>query len=134
MDSLQTALDSLQTGIDSLQTDLDSLHGVIASKDAAAAADAAALAKAKARVEAAYSRAVPAYRAALSAATTPDEVFAAWLALMDDLREVNFDIPSSSPESIRPALRDYILSRNNTILPTLSAEQTSRLSELSAEN
>ena len=134
VDSLQTALDSLQTGIDSLQTDLDSLHGVIASKDAAAAADAAALAKAKARVEAVYSRAIPAYRSALRAATTPAEVNAAWLAFVDDLREVNIDIPSSSPESIRPSLRDYILSRNNTILPTLSAEQASRLRDLSAEN
>ncbi len=134
VDSLQTALDSLQTGIDSLQTDLDSLNGVIASNDAAAAANAAALAKAKARVEAVYSRAIPAYRAALRAATTPDEVTAVWLALGDDLREVNFDIPDSSPEPIRPALRDYILSRNNTILHTLSADQASRLRELSAEN
>jgi predicted Ser/Thr protein kinase len=115
---------------DSLRQVVDSLQGVITQREEEDAALGAALNAAKARVESVYQRAVPVFRRALREAQSTQEVIDAWLALNEELKEVNFDIPAGAPEPIRPVLRDYILDRNNTLLPTLNAEMAARLREL----
>ncbi len=92
----------------------------------------AALSEAKAEVDAVFERALPAFRKALRAATSPQQVNDAWLALTDTLRKVNFDIPEATPEAVRPQLRDYVIQRNNAVLPKLGEEMTARMNELSA--
>ena len=89
-----------------------------------------ALENAKAQVEAVYEQAIPAYRQALSEATTLQDVTNAWLAFGEQLKQVNFDIPSATPESVRPALRDYIIERNTAIQNTLSEEMVARIREI----
>ncbi|MCR4565097.1 MAG: serine/threonine protein kinase, partial [Bacteroidales bacterium] len=89
-----------------------------------------ALENAKAQVEAVYEQAIPAYRQALREATTLQDVTAAWLAFGEQLKQVNFDIPSATPESVRPALRDYIIERNTAIQNTLSDEMAARIREI----
>ena len=92
-----------------------------------------ALSEAKAQVEAAYARDIPAFREALQDARTRQEVTDAWLSFLESEREVNFDIPDAAPEEIRPALRDYILSRNNEILPELSEALNERMREVTEQ-
>lgn len=89
-----------------------------------------ALENAKAQVEAVYEQAIPAYRQALREATTLQDVTNAWLAFGEQLKQVNFDIPSATPESVRPALRDYIIERNTAIQNTLSDEMAARIREI----
>jgi hypothetical protein len=115
---------------DSLRQVVDSLQGVITQREEEDAALGAALNAAKARVESVYQRAVPVFRRALREAQSTQEVIDAWLALNEELKEVNFDIPAGAPEPIRPVRRDYMRDRNNTLLPTLNAEMAARLREL----
>ena len=89
-----------------------------------------ALENAKVQVEAVYEQAIPAYRQALREATTLQDVTTAWLAFGEQLKQVNFDIPSATPESVRPALRDYIIERNTAIQNTLSDEMAARIREI----
>ena len=119
---------------DSLRAVVDSLTKVIADRDKEQADQKAALDNAKARVEAVYARAIPAFRKTLSEAKTTQEVTDAWLAFLETQKEVNFVIPEATPESVRPALRDYIIQRNNEILPAVGEEMNDRLFELNTSN
>ena len=89
---------------------------------------------AKEKVESVYERAIPAFREALGEAHSSQEVIGAWNAFLEEQKVVNFDIPAAAPEAIRPTLRDYILQRNNEILPVLGDEMNARLRELSSPN
>jgi len=89
---------------------------------------------AKEKVEAVYESSIPAFRKAIEEAQTPQDVVDAWNALLEEQRVVNFDIPAAAPESIRPALRDYILHRNNEILPVLGEEMNARIVNLTNQN
>ena len=89
-----------------------------------------ALAQAKAEVDYWYSKAVPEFRKKLAAAKSEDEVLAAWSDLVDRTTEINTDIPSLAPESIRPTIRDYAIQRYNETFPSLQEEMTERLRRL----
>ena len=119
---------------DSLRSVVDSLQGIITQREQAEAAEESALADAKAHVEAVYKRAIPPFREALRDAQSPQKATEAWIELNEKLKEVNFDIPAKAPEAVRPALRDYIIERNNAILPTLSEELSNRIRELTSQN
>lgn len=119
---------------DSLRSVVDSLQGIITRREQAEAAEQSALADAKARVEAVYKRVVPPYRQALREAQSTQEATQAWITLNEKLKEVNFDIPAAAPEAVRPALRDYIIERNNVLLPALNEELTARIRELTSSN
>ena len=123
---LLSSVDSLQRMVDSLQTELF-------ARDQAEKEKARALEEAKAEVEAVYSKIIPQFRKDLARATTQKEATDAWLAFLEGQKKVNFDIPAATPEAVRPALRDYILQRNNEIQPQLSAALTARMGELPAE-
>ena len=49
---------------------------------------------------------------------------------MDRTTEINTDIPSLAPESIRPTIRDYAIQRYNETFPSLQEEMTERLRRL----
>ena len=98
-------------------------------KDAEAART-EALEAAKAEVDAWYDAAVPSFLDALSAARTQDEAFAAWTSLANSISAINTDLPSRTPESVRPALRDYLLQRSNATFPSLQDSLTKRLQAL----
>lgn len=89
-----------------------------------------ALSAAKAEVDAWYTEEIPAFRQALREATDRDQVNAAWLQFCERLSILNNDIPARTPEAIRPALRDYIISHYNDVFPAISEEMTARMSEL----
>lgn len=89
---------------------------------------------AKEKVESVYESAIPAFREALGEAHSSQEVISAWNAFLEEQKVVNFDIPAAAPEAIRPTLRDYILQRNNEILPVLGDEMSARLRELTNQN
>lgn len=91
----------------------------------------AAIKNAKDQVEEVYARAIPAFREAILEAKTVQEVNDAWMVFLEDQKQVNFNIPDAAPEAVRPAIRDYILHRNNEILPVLGEELNSRMRELS---
>jgi len=120
-----------QAKTDSLRSVVDSLHDVINRRDLEETLRKEELTKAKDKVEAVYSSAIPAFRKALLDADNAQEVTDAWMAFLEDQKKVNFAIPDAAPESIRPALRDYIIQRNNEILPILGDEMNARLRELS---
>lgn len=84
----------------------------------------------KAAQKSVHEQAIPTYRQALREATTLQDVTNAWLAFGEQLKQVNFDIPSATPESVRPALRDYIIERNTAIQNTLSDEMAARIREI----
>ena len=109
---------------------IDSLTNIINERNRKDAEDKAALEAAKAKVEAVYDRAIPSFRNALSKAQTRQEAVAAWMALVEDMKEVNFDIPAATPESVAHILREYILQRNTVILESLNGELQSRTAEL----
>jgi ABC-type transporter Mla subunit MlaD len=115
-----------------LKEAVDSLQHLLDDRDRAAAEQAAALSGAKAQVDAVFDRALPAFRKALRAATSPQQINDAWLELTDTLRKVNFDIPEATPEAVRSQLRDYVIQRNNAVLPKAGEEMTARMNELSA--
>ena len=115
---------------DSLRSVVDSLQGVIDALGKEKAENEAALKAAKAKVEASYRRAIPAFRKALREARTREEATAAWMGFVENQKEVNFDIPAATPETVRPTLRDYVLQRNSEIQTQLSAELTARMQEL----
>ena len=114
-----------------LQAVVDSLQGVLDEHYRAEAELEAALASAKAEVDAVYRQTVPAFRKALRSAATSQEVTDAWLAFTEKTKKINYDIPSATPEPVRPALRDYIIERSNAILPQLSQEMAARINDLS---
>jgi len=89
-----------------------------------------ALSAAKAEVDAWYDTAVPAFRSAIAAASSADEVNAAWTDLLGQITTLNADIPSRTPESVRPALRDYTIQRYYDTFPSLQQALASRLDEL----
>lgn len=120
---LQFSVDSLQRMVDSLQTELS-------ARDRAEKEKAMALTDAKKKVEAVYSRIIPQFRKALAAATTKKNAIDAWMAFIEGQKIVNFEIPASTPEAVRPALRDYILQRNTEIQSQLNAELSARMAEL----
>ena len=109
---------------------IDSLTNVLNERDRKDAEDKAELEAAKAKVEAVYDRSISKFRKALSKAQTQQEAVDAWMAFIEDMKEVNFDIPAAAPESIAHILREYILQRNTVINNTLNGELQSRLSEL----
>ena len=111
---------------------IDSLTNIINERNRKDAEDKAALEAAKAKVEAVYDRSISKFRKALSKAQTQKEAVDAWMAFVEDMKEVNFDIPAATPESVAHILREYILQRNTVILNTLNSEYQSRLSELPA--
>ena len=92
--------------------------------------EARALKDAKDRVEAVYSSAIPAFRQALSDAATQQEAVEAWLGFVESQKEVNYTIPDSAPEAVRPALRDYILQRNTEIQAELNEELQEKMTDL----
>ena len=95
--------------------------------------EARALKDARDRVEAVYSSAIPAFRQALSDAATQQEATDAWLGFVESQKEVNYTIPDSAPESIRPELREYILGRNSEIQAELNAELQEKMKKLLEE-
>ena len=109
---------------------IDSLTSILNERDRKDAEDKAALEAAKAKVEAVYDRSISKFRKALSKAQTQNDAVDAWMAFLEDMKEVNYDIPAAAPESIAHILREYILQRNTVILDTLNSEFQSRLSEL----
>ena len=115
-----------------LQAKVDSLQNLLDAQDREAAEREAALSEAKAQVDAVFDSAVPAFRKALRAASSPQQVTDAWLSLTATLKKVNFDIPDATPEAVRPQLRDYVIQRNNAVLPKLGEEMTARMNELTA--
>jgi len=117
-----------------LRTVVDSLQNVLDERDRAEAELVAALTDAKAKVDAVYRQAATEFRKALRLASTPQDVTDAWLAFTERTKTVNYDIPAATPEPVRPALRDYIIERSNSILPQLSEEMASRLNELQNGN
>lgn len=117
-----------------LRTVVDSLQNVLDERDRAEAELDAALTDAKANVDAVYRQAATEFRKALRSASTPQDVTDAWLAFTERTKTVNYDIPAATPEPVRPALRDYIIERSNSILPQLSKEMASRLNELQNGN
>ena len=117
-----------------LRTVVDSLQNVLDERDRAEAELNAALTDAKAKVDAVYRQAATEFRKALRSASTPQDVTDAWLAFTERTKTVNYEIPAASPEPVRPALRDYIIERSNSILPQLSEEMASRLNELQNGN
>ena len=120
---LQFSVDSLQRMVDSLQTELS-------ARDLAEKEKARALEEAKAEVEAVYSRIIPQFRKDLARAKTQKEATDAWLAFLEGMKKVNFDIPAATPEAVRPALRDYVLQRNSEIQSQLGSALTARMGEL----
>ena len=122
--------EELQEAVDSLHATVDSLQYELSERDRAEAEKADALESAKSKVEAAYSRAIPAFRKALRAATTQKEAYDAWMGFVESQKKINFDIPAAAPDAVRPALRDYIIQRNNEVQATLSAELNARILEL----
>lgn len=88
---------------------------------------------AKDRVEAVFSSAIPAFRQALSDAATQQEAVEAWLGFVESQKEVNYTIPDSAPESIRPELREYILGRDSEIQAELNAELQEKMKKLLEE-
>ena len=85
---------------------------------------------AKDRVEAVFSSAIPAFRQALRDAGTQQEATDAWLGFVESQKEVNYTIPDSAPESIRPELREYILGRDSEIQAELNAELQEKMKKL----
>ena len=88
------------------------------------------LSKAKDEVDNWYSTAVPEFREKLADANTPEDVYAAWITLASTTSALNNDLPSRTPESVRPAVRDYAIQRYNDIFPSLQEEMNARLQEL----
>ena len=121
---------ALQVTVDSLQTTIDSLQTTLAERDREKARKQDALEKAKARAEAIYKKSTATFRQELAAARTKEEAVKAWMGLTEAQKEVNFDLPASVPEDIRPTLRDYILGRNNAILTTLNQELIAKIQQL----
>ena len=89
-----------------------------------------AISKAKDEIDAWYTTAIPEFREQLAAATTPEEVYAAFSNLAGNASKINTDIPAGAPESVRHIVRDYAFQRHNDIFPTLQEEMTARLKEL----
>ena len=88
------------------------------------------LSASKSNVDAWYAKEIPAFRKALRNASTREEVNAAWAALVDKTKVVNYDIPAATPEPLRGALRDYVFQRYNDTFPVLQAEMAARVNEL----
>ena len=116
-----------------LQTVVDSLQNVLDERDRAEAELKAMLADAKAKVDAVYREAIPEYRKLLKAATSNQELTDAWLAFIEHTKKINYDIPAATPESVRPALREYILKCQNDVLPKLNEEMIARTKELTGQ-
>ena len=89
-----------------------------------------ALAAAKAEVDQWYAVEIPKYREAIAKAASPGEVVAAWTELANRTAVINEDLPSRTPEAVRPALRDYLLQRHNEVFPGLLQEMIARQREL----
>ena len=89
-----------------------------------------ALAAAKAEVDAWYAREIPAFRKTLKRVKTQAEAQSAYMALIEKMKEVNFDIPARTPEIVRPNLRDYIIDRYNKVFSDISLELAARMDEL----
>ena len=89
-----------------------------------------ALSQAKDEVDAWYDTAIPEFREQLAAATTEQDVLTAWASLANKASKLTSEFPSRTPESIRPAVRDYTIQRYNDIFPSLQQEMNSRLLEL----
>ena len=115
---------------ETLLATVDSLQNALSEREAADASNESALKEAKARVDAVLSRAASTFRKRISNASTPEAITEAWMAFTEDIKAVNFDIPTAAPEAIRPLLRDYIIERNNYLLPRLSEEMTARINAL----
>lgn len=109
--------------LSSARAELDSLKRIETER-------AEALAAAKAEVDAWYAREIPAFRKALKRARLKNEAQSAYMALIEKMKEVNFDIPARTPEIVRPNLRDYIIDRYNKVFSDISLELAARMDEL----
>jgi len=96
----------------------------------AEAAQRSALEEAKAAIDAWYGSEIPAFREAMQAAVSRKELDEAWTGLVDRMFVINYDIPDSAPEAVRPAVRDYLLERYNAVFPDLQLEMIARSGEL----
>ncbi len=133
-DSLRAVVDSPQEVIRGLEEDklaVDSLQGVIQGIEKEKADMETALKDAKARVDAVYARIVPQCCEAIRKAQTIEDVNEAYLRFNEQTKEVNFEIPEKYPESIRPALREYILTRNAPVSQEVGTIMIQRHKELS---
>ncbi len=133
-DSLRAVVDSLQEVIRGLEEDklaVDSLQGVIQGIEKEKDDMETALKDAKARVDAVYARIIPQCCEAIRKAQTIEEVNEAYLRFLEQSKEVNFEIPEKCPESIRPALREYILTRNAPVSQEVGTIMIQRQKELS---
>lgn len=133
-DSLRAVVDSLQEVIRGLEEDklaVDSLQGVIQDIEKEKTDMETALKDAKARVDAVYARIVPQCCEAIRKAQTIEEVNEAYLRYSEQSKEVNFEISEKCPESIRPALREYILTRNAAVSQEVGTIMIQRQKELS---
>lgn len=113
-----------------MRTNLGESRARWESLQEAEAAEHDALAEAKAAIDAWYEKEIPACRDALQRATSRKEVNDAWMELVERTKVINFDIPSSAPEEILPAVRDYLLERYNEVFPDLQQEMIDRNNEL----
>ena len=89
-----------------------------------------ALSSAKAEVDAWYDTEVPAFLVNLRQAKTQAEVNAAWEAFVEKTSIINTELPSRTPEDVRPALRDYVFQRYNTTFPSLQDSLTKKMLEV----
>ena len=132
-DSLRAVVDSLQEVIRGLEEDklaMDSLQGVIHGIEKEKADMETALKDAKARVDAVYAR-ISQCCEAIRKAQTIEEVDEAYLRCIEQSKEANYEIPEKCPESIRPALREYIFTRHAAVFREVVTIMNQRKKELS---
>ncbi|MBR4775496.1 MAG: serine/threonine protein kinase [Bacteroidales bacterium] len=111
-----------QAAYDAISNELDSLKRTEQDREVI-------LSAAKARVDDWYANEVPVFQSALKRAVTQDDVYKAWSDFCERISILN-GLPADLPEPIRPAVRDYLLQRNNETFPALHEEMISRINEL----
>ena len=126
LDALSRSNSARETQLQTARHELDSLKRIEFEKEEA-------LTKAKDEVDNWYVAAIPEFREALTAAKTPEDVYAAWALLLNKANTVNVDIPAKAPESVRPAVREYTIQRYNDIFPTLQEEMNAKLQTFPSE-
>lgn len=126
MDALSRTNSDRESQLQTARHELDSLKRLEFEKEAA-------LTKSKDEVDNWYVEAIPEFREALTAAKTPEDVYAAWALLLNKANTVNVDIPAKAPEAVRPAVREYTIQRYNDIFPSLQEEMNAKLQTFPSE-
>jgi len=77
------------------------------------------LSAARAEIDLWYETEVPNLFRAFADARSQAEVNSAWAVFMERMNTITIDLPNRTPESFRPAVRDYLFQRSNETFPAL---------------